>query len=70
MVMVEQLPFATNEVVPLIVDDNLYIAVGSNKDGQSTCSCNVVTVSLPQLLQISNNNTGSSQVWNKLPDMP
>ena len=45
MVMVEQLPFATNEAVPLIVDDNLYIAVGSNEDGQSTC--NVVTVSLP-----------------------
>ena len=68
MVMVEQLPFATNEAVSLIVDDNLYIAVDSNEDGQSTC--NVVTVSLPQLLQISNNNTSSSQVWNKLPDMP
>ena len=64
--VVEQLPFATREAVPLIVNGNLYITVGYDEDGQSTCS--VVTASLPQLLQSS--NTSSGQVWNKLPDMP
>ena len=66
--MVEQLPFATYEAVPLIINDNLYIAVGSNEDGDTTC--NVVAASLPQLLQSSNNNASSGQVWNNLPDVP
>ncbi|XP_065890513.1 uncharacterized protein [Dysidea avara] len=65
--VVEQLPHVTRGAVPLIVNDNLYIAVGCDEDDQSTC--NVVTASLPQLLQ-SGNNTSSGQVWNKLPDMP
>lgn len=30
----------------------------------------IVTASLPELLQNSNKNTSSGQVWNKLPDMP
>jgi len=46
----------------------VYIAVGYGRDGDSTCD--VVTASLPQLLQSSNNNTSSGQVWSKLPDMP
>ena len=66
--VVEQLPFATRQAVPLIVNDNLYIAHGYDEDHQSTC--NAVTASLPQLLQSSDNNTSSGQVWNKLPDMP
>jgi len=66
--VVEQLPHAIREAVPLIVNDNLYIAVGFDEDNQSTC--NVVTASLPQLLKSSKNNTSSGQVWKKLPDMP
>ena len=45
------------------------LTVGYNeKIGASTCD--VVTASLPELLQSSNKNTSSSQVWYKLPDMP
>ena len=67
--VVEQLPHVVNKAIPLIVDDKLYIAVGYNeKYGLSTC--NIVTASLPELLQSSNKNTSSGQVWNKLPDMP
>ena len=65
--VVELLPHGTYQAIPLIVNDNLYIAGGFDEDNQSTC--NVVTASLPQLLQ-SSNNTSSGQVWNKLPDMP
>ena len=55
--------------IPLIVNDKLYIGVGFDTfPGSSTC--NVVTASLPELLQSSNNNTSSDQVWSKLPDMP
>ena len=67
--VVEQLPLVVYEAIPLIVNDKLYIAVGADTFGGST-TCNVVTVSLPELLQSSNNNTSSSQVWSKLPDMP
>ena len=67
--VVEQLPHVVYEAIPLIVNDKLYITVGYDKVvGPSTC--NVVTASLPELLQSSNNNTSSSQVWSKLPDMP
>ena len=67
--VVEQLPHLVCGAIPLIVNDNLYIAVGSdNKTGAS--SCNIVTASLPELLQNSNKNTSSGQVWNKLADMP
>ena len=65
---VEQLPHVVYQAIPLIVSDKLYIAVGYNKTGSSICD--VVTASLPELLQSSNNNTSSSQVWSKLPDMP
>ena len=67
--VVDQLPHVMYQAIPLIVNDNLYIGVGSDKiTGASTCD--IVTASLPELLQSSNKNTSSSQVWNKLPDMP
>ena len=65
---VEQLPHAVYDTVPLIVNDSLYIAGGFDKLHHSTCS--IVTASLPDLQKSSNNNTNSSQVWNKLPDIP
>ena len=67
--VVEQLPLVVYLAIPLIVNDKLYIVVGSdNKTGASTC--NVVTASLPELLQSSNKKTSGGQVWNKLADMP
>ena len=67
--IVEQLPHVVFDAIPLIVNDKLYIAQGYDTNpGNSTC--NVVTASLPELVQSSNNNTSSSQVWSKLPDMP
>ena len=67
--VVEQLPLVVYNAIPLILNDNLYIAAGSdNKTGASTC--NIMTASLPELLQSSNKNTSSGQVWNKLADMP
>ena len=66
--VVEQLPFLVSEAIPLIINNVLYIAQGYDTKGPSTC--NVITASLPELLQSSNKNTTSDQVWNKLPDMP
>ena len=67
--VVEQLPHVVFEPIPLIVNDKLYITLGADTfPGFSTC--NVVTASLPELLQSSKSNTSSSQVWSKLPDMP
>ena len=67
--VVEQLPHIVYDAIPLIVNDQLYIAAGCDKkDGATTC--NIVTASLPILLQSSNNNTSSGQVWHKLSDMP
>ena len=60
--VVKQLPHVVYQAIPLIINDTLYIAEGY--------TCNVVTASLPELLQSSNNNTSSSQVWSKLPDTP
>ena len=67
--VVEQLPLVVLEAIPLIVNDKLCMAVGYEQLGVYS-TCNVVTASLPELLQSSNNNTSSSQVWSKLPDMP
>ena len=64
--IVQQLPHITYEAVPLIIDDTLYIMSGYNNDDESTC--NIVTASLPELLQSSDKKTGN--VWHKLPDMP
>ena len=55
--------------IPLIINDKLYIAAGCDKYSADS-TCNVVTASLPELLQSSNKNTRSDQVWYKLPDMP
>ena len=67
--VVEQLPFVVTNAIPLMVNDKLYVAVGSNtKSGDN--SCDIVTASLPELLQSSSNKTSSSQVWRKLPDIP
>jgi len=65
--VVKHLPIATVGAIPVIVNDNLYIAAGYNKHSQSTRS--IVTVSLPRLLQ-SNNKSNSGRVWTKLPDLP
>ena len=64
--VVEQLPLVVYEAIPLTIADNLYIAVGYDDDHGSTC--NIVTASLPELLQSSDKKTGS--VWKRLPDMP
>ena len=66
--VVERLPHVVCKSVPLLVDNQLYIATGTdNEVGFTTVS--VVAASLPELLQ-SNNATNTGQVWNKLPDMP
>ena len=67
--VVEQLPLVVYGAIPLIVNDKLYIAQGYEKYGGAS-TCNVVTVSLPKLLNSSNKNANSDQVWSKLPDMP
>ena len=67
--VVEQLPHAVFEAIPLIVDDKLYITMGLDNTTTDVKTCSVVA-SLLELLQSSNNNTSSSQVWSKLPDMP
>ena len=64
--VVEQLPCPLFGGVPLVVNDTLYIAHGYDTDGLSTC--NVATMSIPELLQSSSKKTG--QVWRKLPNMP
>ena len=65
--VVKQLPYEMYLPVALIIDDKLFIAVGI--EYKTKTSRGIVTASLPQLLQ-SSNNTSSGQVWNKLPDMP
>ena len=65
--VVEQLPYVRSEALPFIVDDNLYIAEGFDDNGESTC--NIVTASLPKLLQ-SSEKTKGDKVWKELPDMP
>ena len=65
--VVEQLPLVVYNAIPLIVNDELYIAVGCDKKIGAT-TCIIVTASLPELLQSSNKST--IQVWHKLTDMP
>ena len=66
-IKVEQLPYAVYDIAPLMIDDNLYITAGFD-DNEGTC--NIVTASLPELLQSSVKRTTSGRVWHKLPDMP
>ena len=51
--IVEQLPYAVYDAVPLIVNDSLYVAGGFDKHYHSTCSniASYVTASLPELQQ-------------------
>ena len=65
--VVEQLPHVTQKAIPLIVGDNLYIAEGYDNEGST---CNIVTASLPELIQSGAKRTTSGKVWHKLPDMP
>ena len=65
--VVEQLPHVTQEAIPLIVGDNLYIAGGYDNMGST---CDIVIASLPELLQSSVKRIKSGKVWHKLPDMP
>ena len=66
--VVKQLPYGVYEAVPLIINNDIYIAAGFN---DNTGTCSIATASLPELVQSSNNSTSSSnRVWNKLPDMP
>lgn len=66
--VVERLPHVVCDAVPLIIDENLYIATGTdNEHGYSTL--NIITASLPELLK-SSNAPGNGQAWKKLPDMP
>ena len=67
--VVEQLPHVVRMTIPLIINDKLYITAGSDKKGGANI-CNIVTASLPELLQSSNKKYSSGQVWNKLADMP
>ena len=64
--IVQQLPHVIRIALPLITDDKLYIVSGYDNDGQ--CTRDIVTASLPELLQSSDKKTGN--VWHKLPDMP
>lgn len=67
--VVERLPHVVCNPVPLLVDNQLYIATGTdNEAGFTTVS--VVAASLPELLQSSNDPDSAGQIWNKLSDMP
>ena len=65
---VKQLPYVAYELVPITVDNDLYIGVGFDDDDGSTC--NLVTTSLPELLQSGVRKIRSGRLWNKMPDMP
>ena len=66
--VVEQLPHVVYAAVPLVVGDNVYIAVGGDSNS-GYARCAVVSASLNELLS-GKSITSSSQIWNKLPDMP
>ena len=67
--VVEQLPHIVREVIPLIVNDKLYLAQGYDDSGDAR-TCSLVAAPLSELLKSSNKNTGSSKIWRRLPDMP
>lgn len=66
--VVERLPHVIREAVPLIINDNLLIAVGCNDTDEEMCG--IVTASLSELLQSGSKKTTDGRVWHKLPDMP
>ena len=65
---VEQFPYVAYDLVPVVIDDVLYIGVGFDDDDGSTC--NIATASLPDLIQRGVRKTRSGRLWNKMPDMP
>ena len=62
---VEQLPFAVYGAIPLIVQDNLYIAGGFDKRNHGTRK--IVTAFLSELQK---SNSYDASVWSRLPDLP
>lgn len=67
-ITVQHLPFATYGSVPLMVGERLYLAAGY--DGSAVATCKVVTASLPDLLQSGSNHSHTSQVWDRLSNVP
>lgn len=68
--VVERLPHMVYEAVPLIINDKIYIAAGNDR-GKGGSTCSVISASLSDLLQSSNDTSSvSGQAWNKIPDMP
>ena len=64
-IKVEQLPYALYGAIPLIVQDNLYIAGGFDEHHWRTCK--IVTVPLSELQKCGNTD---ASIWKRLPDMP
>ena len=64
---VERLPHVAYKLVPVVIDNNFYIGVGFDDDGNT---CNIITASLPELLESDISKSRSGRIWNKLPDMP
>ena len=62
------LPHVVRSAVPMIVNHTVYIATGYDEVGDDIF--NIISASLPELLQSSNKNTSNGQVWYKLADMP
>ena len=67
--VVEQLPHVVRNAIPLIINDKLCLAQGYDEEVPFG-TCTIVAASIPELLQSSYKKSSSSQVWNKLPDMP
>ena len=68
---VEQLPHLMYGATPLLCNDNLYISsILDYVDLQDNNTFTVVAVSVSKLLKSKNTNTVSSNLWNKLPDVP
>ena len=67
--VVEQLPHIVRNAIPLIINDKLCLAQGYDEEAPFG-TCAIIAASLPELLQSTNKNASSSQVWHKLPDMP
>ena len=64
-VKVEQLPYVVYGAVPLIMDDNLYIAGGFDIHRHGMCK--IVMASLSELQK---SDTSIIQAWSRLPDIP
>ena len=67
---VEQLPSVIYAAIPLLCDDTLYISSYIDFDDHHNNTFTVLTASVLNLLNSSNNNSSGDSVWNKLPDVP